>query len=248
MGYQAEMSGPVRPALISLRIGADGLPAVERALGVAAPRPSGLAAVNGSVAVFALGPDEWLIRTGPDEEEQWLAKLEEAAAASFSAVVLVSDAWRAFTVTGPETLDVLAQATGVDRPSVRVSHRPRRARRIRQDRRGHPPVRRSGRRSTSMSTPRSSGTPADGSSRRLAAAAVLAGPPDGCPTRRGGSMSPTLIRRVPAAPRDQRLATRVERSDKPHHHRSRGIVTELVLALHPSGPGALHIRCRATQE
>ena len=105
-----------------------------------------------------------------------------------------------------------------------------------------------GRRSTSMSTPRSSGTPADGSSRRLAAAAVLAGPPDGCPTRRGGSMSPTLIRRVPAAPRDQRLATRVERSDKPHHHRSRGIVTELVLALHPSGPGALHIRCRATQE
>ena len=114
MGYQAEMSGPVRPALISLRIGADGLPAVERALGVAAPRPSGLAAVNGSVAVFALGPDEWLIRTGPDEEERWLAKLEEAAAASFSAVVLVSDAWRVFTVTGPGALDVLAQATGVD--------------------------------------------------------------------------------------------------------------------------------------
>ena len=114
MGYQAEMSGPVRPALISLRIGAEGLPAVERTLGVAAPRPCGLAAVNGSVAVFALGPDEWLIRTGPDEEERWLAKLEEAAAASFSAVVLVSDAWRVFTVTGPGTLDVLAQATGVD--------------------------------------------------------------------------------------------------------------------------------------
>ena len=114
MGYQAEMRGPVRPALISLRIGAEGLPAVERALGVAAPRPSGLAAVNGSVAVFALGPDEWLIRTGPDEEERWLARLEEAAATSFSAVVLVSDAWRVFTVTGPEALDVLTQATGVD--------------------------------------------------------------------------------------------------------------------------------------
>ena len=108
------MSGPVRPALISLRIGAEGLPAVERALGVAAPRPCGLAAVNESVAMFALGPDEWLIRTGPDEEERWLAKLAEAVADSFSAVVLVSDAWRVFTVTGPETLDVLAQATGVD--------------------------------------------------------------------------------------------------------------------------------------
>ena len=114
MGYRAEMGDPVRPALIGLRIGAEGLPAVERALGVAAPRPCGLAAVNGSVAMFALGPDEWLIRTGPDEEEPWLERLEEATAASFSAVVLVSDAWRVFTVTGPETLDVLAQATGVD--------------------------------------------------------------------------------------------------------------------------------------
>ena len=114
MGYRAEMSGPARPALISLRIGAEGLPAVEGALGIAAPRPSGPAAVNGSVAVFALGPDEWLVRTGPDEEERWLSKLEEAAAASFGAVVLVSDAWRVFTVTGPGALDVLAQATGVD--------------------------------------------------------------------------------------------------------------------------------------
>ena len=113
------MSGPVRPSLISLRIGAGGLPAVERVLGIAAPRPSGLAAVNGSVAMFALGPDEWLIRTGSDEEERWLAKLDKAAAASFSAVVLVSDAWRVFTVTGPDTLDVLAQVTGVDlHPSV----------------------------------------------------------------------------------------------------------------------------------
>ena len=114
MGYRVEMNGPVRPALISLRIGADGLPAVEQALGVAAPRPSGLAAANGSVAVFALGPDEWLIRMEPGEEARWLGELEEAAAASFSAVVLVSDAWRVFTLTGPETLDVLAQATGVD--------------------------------------------------------------------------------------------------------------------------------------
>ena len=114
MGYQTEMSGPERPALISLRVGAEGLPAVERALGVTAPRPAGLVAKNGSVTVFGLGPDEWLIRTGSDEEEDWLARLQEAAAGSFSAVVLVSDAYRVFTIAGPETLDVLAQATGVD--------------------------------------------------------------------------------------------------------------------------------------
>ena len=114
VGYQAEMSGPERPALISLRIGAEGLPAVERALGVTTPRPAGVVAENGSVTVFGLGPDEWLIRTGPSEEEDWLAKLEEAVADSFSAVVLVSDAYRVLTIAGPETLDVLAQATGVD--------------------------------------------------------------------------------------------------------------------------------------
>ena len=113
------MSGPERPALISLRVGAEGLPAVERALGVTAPRPAGLVSGNGSVTVFGLAPDEWLIRTGWDEEEGWMAKLEEATAGSLSAVVLVSDAWRVFTIAGSETLDVLVQSTGVDvHPSV----------------------------------------------------------------------------------------------------------------------------------
>ena len=119
MGYQVRIGGPERPALISLRVGAEGLPAMERVLGVTMPRPDGLVARSGSVVVFGPGPDEWLIRTAPNEEDHWLARLEEAVAGSFSAVVLVSDAWRVFTVTGPDTLDVLAQATGVDiHPSV----------------------------------------------------------------------------------------------------------------------------------
>lgn len=114
MGYRVEMRGPERPALISLRVGAYGVPAVERALGAALPRPTGLAPRIGSVTVFGLGPDEWLVRVGPDEEAHWLARLEEAAAASFAAVILVSDAWRVFALAGSESLDVLAQATGVD--------------------------------------------------------------------------------------------------------------------------------------
>ena len=114
MGYQVEVSGPERPALISLRVGAQGIPAVERAVGAALPRAAGLAPSVGSVTVFGLGPDEWLIRVAPDEEEGWLARLEEITAGTFSAVVLVSDAWRVFTITGPESPEVLAQATGVD--------------------------------------------------------------------------------------------------------------------------------------
>ena len=114
MGYRVEVGGPVRPVLISLRIGSEGLPAVERSLGVALPGPAGLASGNRAATVFGPGPDEWLVRVPPDEEEYWLERLEEAAAGSFSAVVLVSDAWRVFTVAGPDALDVLAQATGVD--------------------------------------------------------------------------------------------------------------------------------------
>lgn len=135
MGYRVEMSGPERPALISVRTGAEGVPAVERALGVTVPRPAApawsraaasrpftgrprhrppLASRNGSVTVFGLGPDEWLIRVGAHEEEAWFAKLVEATAATFSAVVLVSDAHCVFTIAGPETLEVLAQSTGVD--------------------------------------------------------------------------------------------------------------------------------------
>ena len=119
MGYQTEMSGPERPALISLRVGGDGLPALERALGVPLPGPAGLASESRFITVFGLGPDEWLVRTRHEDEDDWLARLREAAAGSFSAVVLVSDAWRVFTIAGPGTLDVLAQATGVDvHPSV----------------------------------------------------------------------------------------------------------------------------------
>ena len=119
MGYRVDIRGPGRPALISLRVGAARMPAMERALGVGLPGPAGPVSGNGTVTVFGLGPDEWLVRVSPDDEEAWLAALEEAAAGSFSAVVLVSDAWRVFTLAGSESLDVLAQATGVDvHPSV----------------------------------------------------------------------------------------------------------------------------------
>ena len=113
MGYRVDVAGPVRPALVSLRVGAEASPAVEEALGAALPRPAGPVTRNGSVTVFGLGPDEWLVRVPPDEEEHWLARLEAAAAGSFAAAVLVSDAWSVFTVAGPDALDVLAQSTGV---------------------------------------------------------------------------------------------------------------------------------------
>ena len=120
MGYQVTINGPDCPALISLRAAAEGLPALELALGTTMPRTAAdPVSGNGSLAVFGLGPDEWWVRIGTDEEGAWLARLETAAAGVSGAAVLVSDAYRVFTISGPGTLDVLAQATGVDiHPSV----------------------------------------------------------------------------------------------------------------------------------
>ena len=115
MGYQVEVNGPERPALISVRAGGERLPAVETALGVAVPRnAAGPVSGNDSLLVFCVGPDEWLVRTELDEEDDRLAALEAALAGSPGAAILVSDAYRVFTIAGSGTLDVLAQATGVD--------------------------------------------------------------------------------------------------------------------------------------
>ena len=119
MAYDVEWRDPERAALISVRGGPEGQAAAERVLGLAMPSSAERVAGNGAVTVFGLGPDEWLVRIPSDEEAVWLARLEEATAGRFAAVVLVSDAWRVFTLTGPGSLDVLAQATGVDmHPSV----------------------------------------------------------------------------------------------------------------------------------
>ena len=120
MGYRVEVTGPERPALISIRTEGDGLAAVELALGVTVPRTAAESVSgNDTLTVFRVGPDEWLVRTGLDEEGDRLAALQAALARSSGAAILVSDACRMFTIAGSETLDVLAQATGVDiHPSV----------------------------------------------------------------------------------------------------------------------------------
>ena len=120
MGYDVEVSGPMQRALISVRAEGERLPAVELALGVTVPTTAAEpVSGNDSLSVFRAGPDEWLVRTGMDEEGDRLATLHAALAGSSGAAVLVSDAYRVFTIAGSGTLDVLAQATGVDiHPSV----------------------------------------------------------------------------------------------------------------------------------
>ena len=114
MSYRIALDTPERVSLINLRARASGRAAIESVLGFALPAPSGLAAGGARVLAFGLGPDEWLLKTPLEEEDEWLCRLEDALAASFASAVLVSDAYRVLRIAGPDTLDVLAQATGVD--------------------------------------------------------------------------------------------------------------------------------------
>ena len=114
MSYRITLSTPERPALINLRARGEGRDALAVALGLDLPAPSGVAAVRDSLLVIGLGPDEWLLRVHPTDEDEWLARLEEALSSTLASAVLVSDAYRVFRVAGPDCLDVLTQATGVD--------------------------------------------------------------------------------------------------------------------------------------
>ena len=114
MSYRVTLSAPERASLINLRARREGRVALAAALGLGLPAPSGIAAVRDSIRVFGLGPDEWLLRTALQDEDEWLTRLEDALSSFPAGAVLVSDAYRVLQVVGPDTLDVLAQATGVD--------------------------------------------------------------------------------------------------------------------------------------
>jgi len=114
VSYRVTLSAPERPALINLRARGEGRGALGAALDLELPAPSGIASVRDSILLFGLGSDEWLLRTPPRDEDEWLARLEEALSSFLASAVLVSDAYRVIRVAGPDCLDVLAQATGVD--------------------------------------------------------------------------------------------------------------------------------------
>lgn len=114
MSYRIALSGPERASLINLRARAAGRAALAAALGLELPAPSGIVSARDSILLFGLGPDEWLLRTPPRDEDEWLTRLEEALSSFLASAVLVSDAYRVLRVEGPDCLDVLAQSTGVD--------------------------------------------------------------------------------------------------------------------------------------
>lgn len=90
------------------------LSAVSGVLGVALPLEPNTVAEAAGHAVLWLGPDEWLVLTPPDVQDQVLERLGEALGDHFAAVTDVSGGQTVITLSGKHARDVLAKGCTLD--------------------------------------------------------------------------------------------------------------------------------------
>ena len=88
--------------------------AAAKALGVALPQTPNTTEGHDDLAVFWLGPDEWLLVTEPDAQLELAQRLEATFEGQHVAVTDVTGSQCAITVTGPHARDLLAKGCGLD--------------------------------------------------------------------------------------------------------------------------------------
>ncbi len=84
--------------------------AVSTALGIALPIKPNTVSDNRELAIFWLGPNEWLVTCGVNEETTVVQALEKARVA----FTLMSDGWAVIRLAGPRAMDVLKKGCGLD--------------------------------------------------------------------------------------------------------------------------------------
>lgn len=88
----------------------------ERAAALALPLPkiANTAATAEELALYWIGPEHWLLRAPLDREEALLAALQLDAVPETLSVVLASDSFAFFQITGPDARQVMAIASPLD--------------------------------------------------------------------------------------------------------------------------------------
>ncbi len=88
--------------------------AVSTTLGCVLPlNPNTIHAV-GELTVFWLGPDEWMILTPPDQQDELIGKLRDALAHCFCSIVDVTSYYTTIAVGGRSAADLLAKGCTLD--------------------------------------------------------------------------------------------------------------------------------------
>ncbi len=114
MSYDAEVTRPPAPALVTVHLHPRAREAVENAMGLSLPSSSRVANGPGNSIAFRIGPQEWLLHASPEEEDTLVDRLESAVDGEFASVVVVTDAHARFRVSGPDAREVLCQAVAID--------------------------------------------------------------------------------------------------------------------------------------
>ena len=86
--------------------------AVAAVLGASPPVAPGAVHPGTDARILWLGPDEWLVETGSEDEVA--GRLEEALAGLHAAVTIVGDGSVTFALAGPRAPDVLAKGMTLD--------------------------------------------------------------------------------------------------------------------------------------
>jgi sarcosine oxidase subunit gamma len=97
---------------LSLRVDARSADGVEKVLGGPLPTEPCTAVTHGDVQVLWLGPDEWLVVTGPDQQKDLEQRIRDESTGA--AVTDVSAQRTALTLTGPGVRDVIAGGCAID--------------------------------------------------------------------------------------------------------------------------------------
>ena len=103
---------------LRVRAGTDAAARVTGLLGAPLPAATGEVAAAGADTVLCLGPDEYLVLSGPGHGGELTARLAGAVGVH-GAAVDVSAARTVLRVAGPRARDVLAHGTGVDLARLR---------------------------------------------------------------------------------------------------------------------------------
>ena len=115
MSYDVTINRLPRSALFDLRGRGEAIASALAPLGLALPEQPNTAVRQGSLELFWVGPEHWLLRAPADEEARLSETLLPASEDAETSLVLVSDAYAVFAVTGPEADEVLAAACPLDR-------------------------------------------------------------------------------------------------------------------------------------
>ena len=119
MSYAVTIRRQDLSALVDMRGEAKEIAALLSGLDLALPDTPNTAAEAGGRTVYWLGPEHWLLRAPIAEEDALLAGLGKDPLPPEVSLVLVSDAYAFFEISGAEAVEVMAVASPLDlHPSV----------------------------------------------------------------------------------------------------------------------------------